>query len=718
MNKEKEQEIIERFTENLTKKEKVNELAVIGREGEIKQLIYILSRMMKNNPLLVGYPGVGKTAIVEGLVQRIKQEQIPDYLQRKTVYQLDMMSLMAGTKFQGELEARLKIIFNFMARPENNAILFIDEIHLIVGAGRSQGALDIANLLKPMLSRGEIQCIGATTQQEYRQYIEKDEALVRRFSNIFVPEPSIEDALRILHGIRNYLEIYYELKIYDEALIASVKFSQRYLTTTYLPDKAIDLLDETCGRVRSEMWYEPEIIEKTKRKLRELEINMAALREEKQNEVKEFSLQQELKNQRKKLEELLELDKEENKIIQELNKVKRQLAHAERELITYQEKEIDFTRAAERRYATIPALKEKVKQLEQEASGNVLRKYFINQEDIAFTIARKYDLPLGRIVADEQQKLHFLPVILQKRVKGQNQALRTVADAIFRARAGVQDPNRPLASFLFTGPTGVGKTEVALTVAEQLFDQKKNLIRLDMTEFSEPHSISKLIGSPPGYIGFEERPRLEIIRERMNSVVLFDEIEKAHPEVINVLLQILDHGFLALANGREVNFRNTIIVLTSNLGSELYFEGKEKNELKEELDFELKNHFRPEFLNRLDEIVFFNSLSQEIIKEIIVKELELFVQRVQQEKNIKIRYEQEIVEKILQEAYSWEYGARPIKHYIERKIGTLVARGIVSRFLHLGANYLLSLERETKEIKITLLHSLELGKNLLKEKYE
>jgi ATP-dependent Clp protease ATP-binding subunit ClpB len=445
---------------------------------------------------------------------------------------------------------------------------------------------------------------------------------------------------------------------------------------------------------------------------------MAALREEEKDEIKEFSLQQEIKKQRKKLEELLELDRKENKIIQELNQAKRELAQVEKELVIYEEKEIDFTKAAERRYSTLPSLKEKVKQLEAEASNNVLRKYFINQEDIALTIARKYDLPVGKIVADEQQKLHFLPVILQERVKGQSQALRSVADAIFRARAGVQDPNRPSASFLFVGPTGVGKTAVALTIAEQLFDQKKNLIRLDMTEFSEPHSISKLIGSPPGYIGFEEQPRLEVIRKKMNSVVLFDEIEKAHPEVINILLQILDNGFLTLANGREVNFRNTIIILTSNLGSELYFEGKEKNELKEEVEFELKNHFRPEFLNRLDEIVFFNSLTKEIIREIIVKELELFIRRIQQEKNIKIGYGEEIVEKILQEAYSLEYGARPIKHYIERKIGTLVARGIISQLLHLGGRYFLDLEKETKEIKINMLRSLESGKNLLKEKYE
>jgi len=356
--------------------------------------------------------------------------------------------------------------------------------------------------------------------------------------------------------------------------------------------------------------------------------------------------------------------------------------------------------------------------LEKEAIHNVLRKYFINREDVALTIAQKYDLPVGKVLADEQQKLLFLPAILQQRIKGQDQSLRTVSNAIFRARAGVQDPHHPLASFLFVGPTGVGKTEVALVIAEQLFDQKKNLIRLDMTEFSEPHSISKLIGSPPGYVGFEERPRLEIIREKMNSVVLFDEIEKSHPEVINILLQILDNGFLTLANGREVNFRNTVIVLTTNLGSELYFEKREMEEIKKDLEFELKNHFRPEFLNRLDEIVFFNSLSKKVIKEIIIKELELFIQRVFQEKNIKLRYSEEIVEKILDEAYSIEYGARPIKHYIEKTIGTLVARQVISQLLVGGGSYLLNLEQGTQEIKIAPLRSLESGKNLLNSKYE
>lgn len=714
MNREKE--IIEKFTENLNKKAKVNELTVIGREKEIKQLIYILSRMMKNNPLLIGYPGVGKTAIVEGLVQRIKRDQVPDYLKEKTVYQLDMISLMAGTKFQGELEERLQIIFNFMAQPENNAILFIDEIHLIIGAGRSQGALDVSNLLKPMLSRGEIQCIGATTQEEYRQYIEKDGALVRRFSNITVNEPSVEETLKVLKGIRNHLEIYYELKIYDEALLAAVNLSHRYLTSSYLPDKAIDLLDETCGRVRSEMWYKPEILEKTYQKLRKLEIETRILKEEEKDEIKLFKFQQEIKKQQEELKRLLDLDNKENKIIQELSSAKKKIAETERELINYQQNDIDLAKVAELKYSTIPFQKKEIERLEEEASHNVLRKYFINQEDIASTISQKYNLPIGKILSNEQQKLLFLPAILQQKVKGQDKVLRAVSDAIFRARSGVQDPNHPLASFLFVGPTGVGKTEVALTIAEQLFDQEKNLVRLDMTEFSEPHSVSKLIGSPPGYVGFDDQPRLEVVRKKMNSVILFDEIEKAHPEVINILLQILDNGFLTLANGREVNFRNTIVILTTNLGSELYFASKDLNEIKEDLEFEIKKHFRPEFLNRIDETVFFNRLTDQVIKEIIIKELESFSDRVLREKNIKLGYNEKVIKKIFQESYSIEYGARPIKHYIEKKIGSLVGRGIISQFLYAGGNYLLDLEEGTDEIKISILPALE--QNKLKELYE
>ncbi|RHZ35394.1 AAA family ATPase [endosymbiont GvMRE of Glomus versiforme] len=706
MNQEKKREIIEKFTENLNKKEKINELAVIGREEEIEQLICILSRMMKNKPLLVGHPGVGKTAIVEGLVQRIKQERVPDYLKGKTVYQLDMMSLRAGTKFQGELEERLKAILNFMAQPENNAILFIDEIHMIVGDRGDQEVLNIANLLKPMLSRGDIQCIGATTQEEYRKYIEKDRALTRRFSNILVNEPSLDETLRILHGIRNYFEIYYELKICDEALVAAVKLSQRYLTTTYLPDKAIDLLDETCGRVRSEMWREPAVIKKEYQKLRELEMNLTATK----NKAKEIILQQEIKDQKKKLEKLVKQNDQENMVIQKLSLTKKKLARTEEEMANFtsaSKKEFDLVKASKIRHFTIPMLKEGIKKLEEEASNNVLRKYFIDRREILKTIAIKCDLSIEKNLIDEWEKLFFLTATLQEKVKGQDKALQVVSDAIFRAWTKIQDPIRPLASFLFVGPTGVGKTLVALTIAEQLFDQKKNLIRLDMTEFSEPHSISKLIGSPPGYIGHENKPRLEIIREKMHSVVLFDEIEKADLEVVNILLQILDNGLLTLANGKEINFRNTIIIMTTNLGSELYLEGKKENGLQEELEFEVKNHFRPEFLNRLDEVVFFDSLNKTVVYEIVAKELEEFVSRVEQEKNIKLKYNEKVLKKILQESYSIEHGARSVKHYIEKKIGSLIGRGIVFKFLRTGGSYLIDTEEKTDEIKITTLSLLE-----------
>jgi ATP-dependent Clp protease ATP-binding subunit ClpB len=430
-----------------------------------------------------------------------------------------------------------------------------------------------------------------------------------------------------------------------------------------------------------------------------------------------LELKQEIISQNKKLEELVQQDQKESSIIQELNTKKKNLAQARRDLDDYQRIKADYNKAGEIKYYLIPELEKKMGDLEKIADQNALRRYSIGQEDIALTIAKKYDLAVGKILLNEQQKLLSLPLVLTQRIKGQNHALRLISDAIFRARTGIQDPHRPLASFFFLGPTGVGKTEVALTIAEQIFDQKKNFIRFDMTEFSEPHSVSKFTGAPPGYVGFEDKPRLEVIREKRNSVVLFDEIEKCHPEVINLLLQILDNGFLTLADGREVNFRNTIIILTSNLGSDLYFSEDQENELESKLKQMLKSYFRSEFLNRLDEIIFFNSLTKEVICEIISKELELFINRVKQEKNIKLDYSKEIIEKILYEAYSHEYGARPIKHYIEKQLGTLIARGIITHFLQVGGSYLLELEKETNEIKITVLSLLEENKKkLLKEK--
>ncbi|KLL02105.1 MAG: ATP-dependent Clp protease, ATPase subunit [Mycoplasmataceae bacterium RC_NB112A] len=708
MNRSRLSEIIQHFTINLNQQARVSQLKLIGRETEIKQLTYILSRLIKNNPLLIGPPGVGKTAIVEGLAQRIKQQKVPAYLKNKTIYQLDLMTLMAGAKFQGELEERLKIIFRFMSQPENNAILFIDEVHLIVGAGRSHGALDLSNLLKPFLSRGEIQCIGATTLEEYRRYIEKDGALTRRFDNLSVAEPTAEETLIILQGIRNHLEVYYGLKIYDEALLAAVKLSQRYLTATYLPDKAIDLLDETCGRVRSQMWYEPAEIEKIRQKLGELEMSQTPLLTEKaEAKVPHPFLQTQISQQAEKLNNLIEQVKTEDQIIQELNQKKKELVQAEQELLFYRWEKFDSAKVREKKYSTIPLLLKEIEQLEEKASHNQLRKYFVKVEDLALTIAEKYNLPVEKVLAQERHKLLFLPTLLQSRIKGQDQALRTITSAIFRAWAGIQSPQRPLASFLFLGPTGVGKTEVALTIAEQLFDQQKNLIRFDMTEFSEPHSVSKLIGSPPGYIGFEEKPRFEMVREKMNSVILFDEIEKCHPEVINLLLQILDNGRLTLTSGREVDFRQTIIILTTNLGSEFYLSTSSQKELEEKLGQELKNYFPPEFLNRLDEIIFFNALDQQALREIIVQELDSFQQRIKIEKGIELKYSEKVIEKILSEVYSFEYGARPIKHYIEKKVGTLIAQGIITNLLQPESRYCLELEEGTNQIKLSLLSLLE-----------
>ncbi|MCE8167931.1 MAG: ATP-dependent Clp protease ATP-binding subunit [Candidatus Moeniiplasma glomeromycotorum] len=722
MNQNRIQEIIQRFTINLNQQAKVSQLKLIGRETQIKQLTYILSRLIRNNPLLIGSPGVGKTAIVEGLVQRIKQNQVPRYLQGKTIYQLDMMSLRAGANFQGELEARLKVILNYMVQPENNAILFIDEIHMIVGDGGAQGVLNIANLLKPILSRGEIQCIGATTVEEYRRSIEKDGALTRRFSNLLVSEPTAEETLVILQGIRSPLEAYYGLKIYDEALLAAVKLSQRYLTTTYFPDKAIDLLDETCGRISSQMWYEPAEIEAVRRQLKELELSRTSLLPGKEKIADNFH-QSEINSLAKKLNDLTAQVKTEDQIIEELNQKKKALVQAEQDLFFYRWEKFDSEKVREKKYSTIPLLQKEIAQLEAKASHNRLRKYFVKSEDLALTIAEKYNLPTEKILTQQRDKLLFLPVLLQARIKGQDHVLRTITRSIFRAWAGIQAPNRPLASFLFLGPTGVGKTEVALTIAEQLFDQKKNLIRLDMTEFSEPHSVSKLLGSPPGYIGFEERSRLEMVREKMNSVVLFDEIEKCHPEIINLLLQILDNGQITLTNGQEVSFRQTIVILTTNLGSEFYLSTSSQKELEENLNQKLKTHFPLEFLNRLDEIIFFNALGEKTTQEIIVRELETFKERVKTEKKIELKYNEKVVEKIFQAVYGKEedtenlkehhtrrvveYGARPIKYYVEKEIGNLVAQGIITNLLRPEGQYCLELEKETNQIKLTRLSLLE-----------
>lgn len=713
------QEIVNRFAKNLNKSYREEEkIRIIGRKKEIRTIVHILSRLMKNNPLLIGHPGVGKTAIVEGLVQQIERREVPQYLFGKTIFSLDFMSLMSGTRFQGELEERLKIILDYMANPENNAILFVDEIHFILSSARMAGGLDISNLLKPLLARGEIQCIGATTYEEYYQYIEKDGAFNRRFSNIYVEEPSIQETNQILSGILPFLETYYKLKISTEALQATLDFSSKYLTNKYFPDKAIDLLDETCARVRSEMWYQPEIIASAQSNLEELEKEKEILEKRKDNDSiigdsNFWVLQQKIQKQRDLLQRLTFQDEEEKEIIKQVNLAQEELGRLENDLRFWQQKQ-DFVQASRVKYENMPFVKKKIEDLVEKAQKNILRNYLVKKPHIALTVAQKYGLDVEQISLNERRRLLTLLPILQEKIKGQDRILRVIVDAIIRSRAGIQNPKRPLASFFFVGPTGVGKTEVALTIAEQLFGTSNIFWRFDMSEFSEPHSISKFIGSPPGYVGFEQVSWFERLREKMSNIILFDEIEKCNYEVINLLLQVLDNGFLKLSNGKEVNFRNSIIIFTSNLASEFYFESDvEEDEEKAELKIEervkqtLKHHFRPEFLNRLDEIICFNSLDENVIKEIIVKELIYYISYVEKEKKIKLNWNRNLIEKIFEEAYDREYGARPIKRYIEKKIGTLIGKYWSFDIIRSSGSYFVDIDDKTNEFKIVSVSPLE-----------
>lgn len=714
--RKKNESEIKKFTKNLNQiynQEKEDKLEIIGREKEIKEIIYTLSRLFKNNALLIGHPGVGKTALVEGLVQWIEKKKTPQYLWNKNIYQLDVIALMAGTKFQGELEERLKLILDYMAEPTNNAILFIDEIHALVGTGRSQGQLDISNLFKPKLVKGEIQCIGATTYEEYRQYIEKDGALTRRFSNIIVNEPNADETYRILQGICNYFEKYYKLKISDDALVAAIAFSLRYLNEKYQPDSSIDILDDACSRTKSKMWQEPEIIEQVQKNIQNLEIEKLD-QQKNENLTIQSSLQQQIDKQKEALEKLIAQDQKEKLVIQKIIATQEKLYQAKQKFDYFQQTQ-NYAEASKLKYEIIFYLNETLEHLEKEAEKHILRKYFVKKEQIAELIAEKYNLPLKKILTDEQNKLLALFPAFQEKIKGQNQALKAITDCIFRARAEIQDPKKPVASFLFMGPTGVGKTETALIIADQLYDTREKALIFNMTEFSEPHSISKFLGSPAGYIGFEQKTYFESVREKMSNVIVFDEIEKCHSTIINLFLQILDTGLLKLSNGREINFRNSIIIFTSNLGSELYEEDWEQKKLEDELNKELKNHFQPWFINRLDEIVFFNTLNEKTFYEIIRKELKLFTERIEQEKQIKLIYTDRLISNIFKETYSSKDGARPIKHYIEKKIGTAVARNIIFQVIQIANNYVVDIEEETKQIqiKISTLPYLQTKKKLL-----
>ncbi|ETI68637.1 ATP-dependent chaperone ClpB [Neobacillus vireti] len=658
---------------------------VIGRDTEIRNVIRILSRKTKNNPVLIGEPGVGKTAIVEGLAERIVRKDVPEGLKDKTIFSLDMSALIAGAKFRGEFEERLKAVLNEIKKSDGQILLFIDEIHTIVGAGKTEGAMDAGNMLKPMLARGELHCIGATTLDEHRKYIEKDPALERRFQQVLVQEPNVEDTIYILRGLKERYEVYHGVKIHDHALVAAATLSDRYITDRFLPDKAIDLVDEACALIRTEIDSMPTELDEVTRRVMQLEIEEAALRKE-SDEGSKLRLEVLLK-ELADLKEQLDLMKtkwlKEKQSIQKLQEKREKLEKLRRELIQAEDK-YDLNRAAELRHGQIPLAEKELKELEaEEKMGERLLREEVTGEEISNIVSRWTGIPLSKLVEGEREKLLKLDSILHERVIGQNEAVRLVTDAVLRARAGIKDPNRPIGSFLFLGPTGVGKTELAKALAESLFDSEEQIIRIDMSEYMEKHAVSRLIGAPPGYVGYEEGGQLtEAVRRRPYSVILMDEIEKAHPEVFNILLQALDDGRITDSQGRVVDFKNTVIIMTSNIGSDFLLErGENEIEISEatrdKVMSQLRVHFRPEFLNRIDETILFKPLSLSEIKNIVVKMMKELEERLKIQR-IDISIREDAKEFIAVNGFNPIYGARPLKRYIQRNIETKLAREIIA----------------------------------------
>ena len=687
-NPEETYDVLKKYGQDLVELARNNKLdPVIGRDSEIRNVIRILSRKTKNNPVLIGEPGVGKTAIAEGLALRIVRGDVPDSLKDRKVFSLDMGALVAGAKYRGEFEERFKAVLQEVKKSEGRILLFIDELHTIVGAGKSDGAMDAGNLLKPMLARGELHCIGATTLNEYRQYIEKDPALERRFQPVMVNEPTVEDTISILRGLKERYEVFHGVKIQDSALISAAVLSNRYISDRFLPDKAIDLVDEACAMIRTEIDSMPTELDEISRKIMRLEIEETALKKEDDKISKEHleEVQKEIAEMRDKFNAMKSKWENEKDAItkvqglrEEIEKVNGDIAKAEREY--------DLNKAAELKYGKLPSLKKQLEEEEKIAeeakSGNSLLRNKVTDEEIARIVGRWTGIPVSKLMEGEREKLLAMEDILHKRVIGQDEAVEKVTEAILRSRAGIQNPNQPIGSFLFLGPTGVGKTELAKALAQCLFDDEKNIIRIDMSEYMEKYSVSRLIGAPPGYVGYEEGGQLtEAVRRKPYSVVLFDEIEKAHPDVFNIMLQILDDGRITDSQGRTVDFKNTIIILTSNLGSHYILDGIENGEITEkaraEVDALLKQSFRPEFLNRLDEIVYYKPLQKsEIIS--IVNLMLADVQKRLDDKQIKLTLTEKAKEFIVENGFDPNFGARPLKRYIQRKVETMLARKIIA----------------------------------------
>ena len=697
-----DENVLDKFGRNINEAVKAGKIdPVIGRDEEIRKVVQILARKTKNNVILIGEPGVGKTAIVEGLAERIVKDDVPATLKDKEIYELDMGALVAGAKYRGEFEERLKAVLNKIKASEGKIILFIDEIHLIVGAGRADGALDASNMLKPLLARGEIDCIGATTLNEYREYIEKDRALERRFQTVLIGEPTVEDTITILRGLKERFESFHGVQITDGALVAAATLSNRYITNRYLPDKAIDLVDEACAGIKVEIESMPSELDEIDRKIRTLEVEKAALSKEndESSQKRLIDLNKELTDAHAKSDELNKEWQVEKGQIKEAKDLKGQIEKAKADLDNYFTSG-NYEKASELQYKTIPEMEKKLKALEEKSKeGERLVDEVVDEESIAKIVAKLTGIPVSRIEKGDREKVLDLKSTLEKRVIGQDQAITLVSNAILRQRAGIKNPNRPIGSFLFLGPTGVGKTEVAKALAEALFDNENNIIRIDMSEYMEKYSVSRLIGAAPGYVGYEEGGQLtEKVRRNPYSIVLFDEIEKADPEVFNLLLQILDDGRLTDSQGHLVDFKNTIIIMTSNLGSEYILEGQ-----KEPVEKLLHQTFKPEFLNRIDEIVYFNPLSKEVQFKIVEKMLNELKGRLA-EQYYAVDFTKKLKDYILDNAYSPVYGARPIKRFIQDKVETALAEAIVRGQLNTTDSYTVSVN-EKDEITITRANS-------------